>query len=556
VRCFPKDTTLSILVPKSANYGYDIISSVGLGSFIEGRKLSDIQKELQSQIAHFKIPYSSLYDQQRKFLFYFGLLHQCSMPLIKEYLACSGDIGWLVDGTLEPGTDVFFGVQECKKNIMLDCRKIATENEKDITEFLLDVGKSFGHPQQIIHDLSRAIGNACHTAFKDVVQLVCHSHFTKNVGKALYDAPYEMLYKQIKKLKLKVHLNDQRKNQSRWLRNRVDDRDNLILEQVLKGIEIPAVDNKIHARELFLSLNQWILDYADDGKRQGYPFDPYLLYFHRRIDTVHNAVNRILKSCDATSDIPQCLIYLSNKLGDYLSDDQITDASNLFEKAFSIFNDIRDCLRMSDAKNNPSPIYESYQLSSSEHKEIATNILDLKSELKEQQKMIVIEIEKEKESEHKKEKENKKRKEKKLYEIALEHIDKYEPYLINELSMVNSNGKIIRTTNQLEQDWGSAKRVKRHVTGRKKLTREFNSLPKEFMLAQNLKNPDYVDLVLGSIEKLPERLAEIGSQASSFSSWVKKQNTHNIGRISKTIIRKDNFIKELVEISPGLLEVN
>ncbi len=45
LRHFPKDTTLSLLVPKSANYCDDIISAVGLGSFIEGRKLSDIQQE-------------------------------------------------------------------------------------------------------------------------------------------------------------------------------------------------------------------------------------------------------------------------------------------------------------------------------------------------------------------------------------------------------------------------------------------------------------------------------------------------------------------------------
>ncbi len=197
-------------------------------------------------------------------------------------------------------------------------------------------------------------------------------------------------------------------------------------------------------------------------------------------------------------------------------------------------------------------MYESYELSSSEHQEIATDISALKSTLKKRQKEIALDLEKgqgEKQG-------NKREQEKKLYEIALEHIEKYEPYLINELRMADRHGKIIRTTNHLEQDWGSAKRVKRHVTGRKKLTREFNSLPKEFILVQNLKNPDYVDLVLGSIEKLPVKLAEIGSQAGSFNSWLKKHHTQNIGRISKATLRKDNFIEELVEKSDKLLEDN
>ena len=52
---------------------------------------------------------------------------------------------------------------------MLDCYKIATENEQDIVKCLLDVGENFGHPDRIVHDLSQAIRNACHTAYEDVV---------------------------------------------------------------------------------------------------------------------------------------------------------------------------------------------------------------------------------------------------------------------------------------------------------------------------------------------------------------------------------------------------
>lgn len=53
-----------------------------------------------------------------------------------------------------------------------------------------------------------------------------------------------------------------------------------MLEKLLNGQEVPQLDNAIWGRELFLSLNHWRLDYANDGSRQGYPFDPYLLYFH------------------------------------------------------------------------------------------------------------------------------------------------------------------------------------------------------------------------------------------------------------------------------------
>jgi len=535
VRCFPKDTTLSIIVPRGANYGYDIISAVGLGSFIAGKKLSAIKEELELSLPHLSFPYSSLYDQQRKFLFYFGELHRAAIPLIREYLHSFGKLIWLVDGTLEPGSDVFFGVQEGQHHIMLDCFKIATENEPEITKCLQTVGAAFGRPDEIIHDLSRAIQTACENSYGDVVQRVCHFHFTRDVGSDLYAVPDEMLSQQLKKIKLKLHLKEQRKSQGQWLRNRIAARDNLILEKLLNGIEVPTIDNELVGRELFLSLNHWLLDYAHDGQRQGFPFDPYLLYFHRRSLRVYEAINRILT---LSSSVPQCLIFLAKKLESYLTDCQIIKASSLYEKAFSIFNDIRASLRLLDAANNPSPIYETYDISPLEQKEIFNNLLDLKSRLQ-QQMQSSTEVA-----------------EKKLYDIASKHIEKYEPYLINESNIDNHTEKIIRTTNKLEQHWGKTKRIKRQITGRKRLTRELNSLPKEFMLVQNLDNPFYVELVVGDIEQLPAKLSEVGKLAGPYSCWKKNQNVNNVSKISKNILRKNSFIEDIVEISHDLFDMN
>lgn len=170
VRRFPQNTSLAIIVPRGANYAYDIISAVGIGSFIAGRKLSDIKDELETQIPNVHIPYSSLYDQQRKFLFYFGELHRASTSVIRDYLGSVGNVGWLIDGTLEPGTDVFLGVTECLKNILLDCFKLPTENEKDIRKCLPSVAARFGCPDDIIHDLSRVIQPACDTLGGDIIQ--------------------------------------------------------------------------------------------------------------------------------------------------------------------------------------------------------------------------------------------------------------------------------------------------------------------------------------------------------------------------------------------------
>lgn len=311
-----------------------------------------------------------------------------------------------------------------------------------------------------------------------------------------------------------------------------------MLEKLLKGQEVPQLDNALLGRELFLSLNHWMLDYANDGSRQGYPFDPYLLYFHRRSVTVHEAIGRILQSCSSENVIPRCLGYLSEKLATYLSDPEIITASDLYEKAFEIFTDIRSCLRLLNADNNNSPIYELYDISPLEQKKILNNILDLKSRLNKERQT------------------SDDASEKKLYDIASQHIEKYEPYLIKKSGINFNNEKVVRTTNKLEQHWGGAKRIKRQITGKKKLTRELNCLPKEFMLVQNLKNPDYVDLVIGNIEALPRKLADVGKCAGPFSRWLKQQDVKNICKINQNLLRKDDFIENLVEISQSSFNGN
>jgi hypothetical protein len=58
-----------------------------------------------------------------------------------------------------------------------------------------------------------------------------------------------------------------------------------------------------------------------------------------------------------------------------------------------------------------------------------------------------------------------------------------------------------------------------------KLTREFRSLPAEFMLIGNLENPKYGELVLdGDLSKLPEKLAAAGRTAGPWTTWRSASN--------------------------------
>jgi hypothetical protein len=56
-----------------------------------------------------------------------------------------------------------------------------------------------------------------------------------------------------------------------------------------------------------LAFHFWILDYRSDGRRRGFPFDPYLLYLHRRLLRAGEAVDRLLSQTPASCRTPQVL---------------------------------------------------------------------------------------------------------------------------------------------------------------------------------------------------------------------------------------------------------
>lgn len=521
--------TLTAIVPSGARYAYDLIDFVGRKSHLEGCKLKTIHKEIVNQRGLPHIPFSSLYDLQRKFLFYLGEVHRQAAPRLKNYLQERGNITWLIDGTIEPGTPVFFGVKEAYEGIFLGGWKIPTENESDISNCLIEIAKHYGPPDEILHDLSERMFNACEIAFPKVPHRVCHYHLASDLGEDLYKIPQEVLSKRLRAMKLQLNLKDQRSRQTQWLRKAIQEKGMpLILKDLLNGKEINNGWNEGLGREGLLALHAWMLGYPSDGHRQGFPFDPYLLYFHRRVVIVYDAAQRLL-SCEAVRNkLPKALFNFSGKLEKYLTDPVIIEATELYEKAFDIFERIRGALRL-DAKGS-SPMHESYELYSDEQNDVSESL----DELRKQFETGIGNCSDSNEL--------------KLYDIVQVHFNKYEPYLFPAKANGTVKDKLVRTTNGLESHWSEGKRTRRQTHGRSSLTRDFHALPAEYMLIPNLNNPLYVEIVLGSLEELPEKLAEAGKISGPYNDWYKRQKPMHIGRLPSRLLRRENFIDDLIDI--------
>jgi hypothetical protein len=75
------------------------------------------------------------------------------------------------------------------------------------------------------------------------------------------------------------------------------------------------------------------------------------------------------------------------------------------------------------------------------------------------------------------------------------------------------------------------------------------TLPAEALLVGNLEIAEYVAVVLGSMDELPQRLAEVGSGAS-FRSWKARQQPRQVGQLPRSFLLRRNFLADLLQACP------
>ncbi len=513
---------LADLVPAGCKYGYDLVAQIGIESFLHGRQVAELQREFAAGSPSIHIPTSSLNELRRRFLFNLGTVHRLAAPRLMEHLRSQDRITWLIDGTVEPGTPVFFGIYEAHLGVLLKARKMATENRVAIAPALRDAAEEFGMPDKILHDLSSTMSAACEEALSSVPHAVCHFHFARDVGEDLYRMPQVALTRRLRELKLQVCLREQRKTTTEWLRRNAQHSEGArLLDSLLRGHRPEHVPGQELWREVLLAFHFWMLDCAADGDRQGFPFDPHVLYLHRRFVQGHAAIECLLSRPAVSACAPRPLLNLRDQLSRYVRDPKIISTASHYETVASVFSRLREALDLSTADTNP--MRAAYQLESGEDRQVEASLAALRTELQERSR---TENEAEQEA----------------CKIVLTHLDKYWSRLVPDSSDSH------RTTNALEGLWGTVKRACRHTQGGRKLTRTFEALPAELMLIANLQNPHYVEIVLGSLDQLARKFAETSSAAVSYPEWRQANRSLNLGRLPRRTLRRENLIEDLITV--------
>jgi len=517
---------LDSFVGAGLRYAYDVIAHVGIAYYLHGHTLADIQQELRQRTPTVVVPTSSLYDLCGYFLYLFGQLHVQQAQRLRAVLAREGHSVWLLDCTQEADSPAFFGILETHYGILLGCWKMATENQSEIATCLRQAVQHFGKPGRLLHDLGAAITGSCAEVLADVSDGVCHFHLARDVGEDLFRQPHEALSKRLHALKLQMRLRGQRQDQVDYLRKQLARGEGvLLLQRLLTGAPVKACWTATLGREVLLAVHFWILDYAQDGKRQGYPFDPHLLYLHRRLVRAADALQRLFCGRVSQRCLPESLRNLCVRLQEYRDDAAIVEAAAWYEQAQEVFLQLRRTLRLTSA--GKTPMSESYSMAVDEQRDVSREVKGFCERWRQETASCPARAQQ-------------------LHEVVLTHLERYERKLFYE-GGEPLNEQCDRTTNDLERNWRGHKRRCRGRHGRAQVKKDMQVLPAEALLVGNLAIAEYVEAVVGSLAELPQRLAETAS-GESFASWKARQRPCQVGQLPRVVLRQQNFLDHLLQV--------
>ncbi|MCP4898291.1 MAG: hypothetical protein GY906_15060 [bacterium] len=525
---------LAQLVAPGDRYAFDLIVEVGLKSLLDCRRLEEVAQELVTRCNLPPMSLQTLWRLQQKFLGYLGALHQASLPALAQYFQQRPGSGYvlMIDSTCEDGPPALFVAFEPTSGIVLGSWKLSSENKEEVANALRDIQQQLGDPYYILLDLGQALHEGASQVFPDVPQKNCHFHFLSDVGEDLCDPPQKKLRKALRAHKLQSSLKTLRVDLRRRLLQMCRElQETPSLYRCLQGDISPEPHPRILQQQMLLSIHEWIADYASDGHREGYPFDPFFLYFHRRLVRARQTLEEMLKQPDLPPNDFTALRNLRTRLENYLRDPQVLQAAHEFEESHDYLQRLRQALRLPRDDESSTPRSQTYDLPGGQATTVADCLDCFVEQLRAELRVASAS-------------------QKRPIEILLKHLDKYGPQLKYAPAKPSLENEIPRTTNAIEQLFRQLKRLRRRVHGRGNLRRDLLHLPTELPLVLNLTNSIYLQLTIGNLQALPNALSQYTEQAKKRIKDRKVDHATIQIRLPKRTLRQDDFLDAL----PALTE--
>jgi len=483
--------SLTRLLPPSHVVGYDVMVRVGLERFLRHRQREEIRALIQDE-AGIRISSGEVSALSQRFVHALARLHRARAERLQDALASDGGWPMHVDVTGEDGRGTLLLVMAGWRHWVLGSWKLATERADLISPCLREVVRCFGAPCAAMRDLGRAMTPAIDDLVSELALsipvLACHQHFLADVGKDLLEASHARLRGLFRATKVRATLRTLVRDLGRKLGPSIEDARAAVRQwQAMTGAEyaIPAGEDGL---AIVRALAQWTLDFRADASGLDYPFDrPYLDLYQRCLTTLRTT-DACLRNPPVDKQVVRALQLLRRALAPVDCEVPFRQVSAQLQRRAALFDELRGVLRLA----TPEADETAHDLARMQ-KALDALVVSLKQRRPERGPAGDT---------------------RQAIDIILKHIDVHGANLWGHaIRLPESAGggvRLMSRTNFLvENFFGTLKHDERRRSGRKNLTQDLEHLPAEAALVYNLEHADYVSLLCGSLDRLPEAFASL-----------------------------------------------
>jgi len=516
---------LARLVSPGANFGYDIVVYVGKALFLRHRTDQEVAAELAQknvQISTREIAYLG-----KKFVSYLAIAHrQCSVR-IKEAMLLNGGYVFHLDATCEGKSPLLMSGLDSLSEIVLGNVKLPSEKADKIIPFLKDIKERFGSPLALVHDMGKGILNAVAKVFPKTPDFICHFHFLRDIGKDLFGRDYDTIRQRLRKHGITTKLRYRAKKLKKTIDKHPDAIDTFYYS--LSNNSLPESSLELTPAINVYSLISWALDGKNQGKGYGFPFDRPHLSFARRLREIYDRIDQ-LKDIELRQSWRDNKPYFKTmgQMRKIMDDKVLWKTVEQIQRKIEVFDKLRQAMRIAPTCGKNGLNHDGME---SKIASIEQNVSEFRLWLTSTQQYWSNQ----------------------QYHKMIEQIDKYWNKLFADPITVDSpTGKIQiqpqRTNNIMEQYFRDLKRSNRRKTGNNSSNLMLQNMLAQTPLIRNLKNQEYIKILLDGKSTLEQVFAEIETTQMRQELKNAQKNAGKIPAKIKSIINEPQYPKNLTKL--------
>jgi hypothetical protein len=479
------------LMPKS-NFGYDVMAFVGQQRFGRHRQREEIQSALRDEHG-ITISTGEVSELSRRFTAYLARLHRARCGRLAATLAADGGWPLHVDATGEAGRGTLLVVIAGWRRWVLGSWKISTERAELIVPCLREVVRRFGAPCAAMRDLGKAMTPALADLVAElkltIPVLACHQHFVADVGKDLLEPAHAELRGLFRRAKVRPNLSTLVRDLGRRLGTNVEQTRQAVHEWQSQEHAEHRIEGGQDGLAVVRSLAQWTLDFKAAATGLDFPFDrPYLDLYDRCL-TARRATDAFLRTPPKDKHVTRALKRLHRILAPVDCQVPFYPVATRLRRRAVLVDELRTVLRLASVYPDDETEQDLTQMRDQLDKLVASLAKRRPARGPAQDVREAI-------------------------DVILRHLDDHGNNLWGQAIRLSEGAgggvRLVARTNALAENFFKMlKHDERRRSGRKNLGQELEHLPAEAALVYNLEYDDYVQIVCGSLDRLPATFAEL-----------------------------------------------